>query len=101
VPAFRGINLNDLVISYRQFCKNETVPNSPVDVGEVIDFYNKTLVDLPNAGKLKGLKLPGASIVLDGKGERFAELYEQDQRRVFVPLAESRARAARLHRGRG
>ena len=26
--------------------------------------------------------------MLDGKGERFAELFEQDQRRVWVPLAE-------------
>jgi penicillin-binding protein 1A len=88
MPAFRGINLNDLVVSYRQFCKNETVPNSPVDIAAVIDFYNQAVADLPDAGKLKGFKLPGASAVLDGKGERFAELFEQDQRRVFVPLAD-------------
>src|SRR3954454_23443783 len=88
MPAFRGINLNDLILSYQQFCKNETVKNSPVDIGEVNDFYNQTVADLPDAAKLKGLKLPGASIVLDGKGNRFAELFEQDQRRVFVPLAE-------------
>src|SRR3954464_1262139 len=40
IPVFKGINFNDLLVAYRQFCKNETVKNSPVDVGEVIDFYN-------------------------------------------------------------
>src|SRR3954447_11657064 len=38
MPAFRGINLNDLVVACRQFCKSETVAQSPVDIGEVIDF---------------------------------------------------------------
>src|SRR5262245_16452736 len=43
--AFRGINIGDLHIAYRQFCKNESVPNSPVDLGQVIEFYNRTLAD--------------------------------------------------------
>ena len=65
-------------------------------MGEVIDFYNQAVADLPDAGKLKGLKLPGASVVLDVKGERFAEMFEQNQRRVWVPLVRyPRARAAR------
>jgi penicillin-binding protein 1A len=86
--AFKGINIQDLHTAYREFCKNETVPNSPVDIGEVIEFYNRTLADLPDHTRLKGLKLPGASVVLDLKGARFAEVYEQDQRRVWVPLFE-------------
>src|SRR5215207_3624919 len=65
VAAFRGINFSDLHTSYRQFCKNETVANSPVDIGEVIDFYNKAVADLPDYTKLKGLQLPGATVVLD------------------------------------
>jgi len=32
------------------------------------------------------MKLPGASVVLDRKGERFAEVFEENQRRVWVPL---------------
>ena len=36
-----------------------------VDLGEVIDHYNKAVADLPDHNKLKGLKLPGASVVLD------------------------------------
>src|SRR6266850_5152264 len=88
VAAFRGINIGDLHVAYRQFCKNETVPNSPVDVGEVIEFYNRTLADLPDHTRLKGMRLPGMSEVLDLKGERFAEVYEPDQRRIWVDLAD-------------
>jgi membrane carboxypeptidase/penicillin-binding protein len=56
-----------------------------VDLGEVIDHYNKAAADLPDHTKLKGLKLPGASVVLDRKGERFAEVFEENQRREWVP----------------
>src|SRR5262249_32036106 len=35
--------------------------------------------------KLKGLKLPGASVVLDRKAERFAEVFEENQRRGGGP----------------
>jgi penicillin-binding protein 1A len=86
--AFRGINFADLQAAYRQFCKNEDLSRPVLDLGEVIDFYNKSASNLPDHGKLKGLKLPGASIVLDRRGERFAELFEENQRRVWVPLAE-------------
>ena len=86
--AFRGINFADLLIAYRQFCKNEKVPTPAVDLGDVIDFYNKAAADLPDHTKLKGLKLPGASVVLDRKGERFAEVFEENQRRVWVVLAD-------------
>jgi penicillin-binding protein 1A len=86
--AFRGINFADLLTAYRQFCKNETVAVPAVDLGDVIDFYNKAAADLPDHTKLKGLELPGASIVLDRKGERFAEVFEENQRRVWVPLAD-------------
>src|SRR4051812_19088658 len=87
VAAFRGINFSDLFTSYRQFCKNEAVAKSPVDIGEVIDVYNKAVADLPDYNRLKGLKLPGATVILDGKGRRFTEVFEPNQRRVWVPLA--------------
>jgi penicillin-binding protein 1A len=86
--AFRGINFSDLHTAYRQFCKGEKVAAPAVDVGDVIDFYNKAVADLPDHGKLKGLKLPGASVVLDRRGERFAEVFEENQRRVWVVLAD-------------
>src|SRR5262249_46890786 len=86
--AFRGINFVDLQMAYREFCKNEKVVVLTVDLGDVIDFYNKATTDLPDHTKLKGLKLPGASVVLDRKGERFAEVFEENQRRVWVTLAD-------------
>src|ERR1700726_4751326 len=86
--AFRGINFADLLTAYREFCKNEQVPTPAVNLAEVIDFYNKALTDLPDHSKLKGLKLPGASVVLDRKGERFAEVFEENQRRVWVLLTD-------------
>jgi penicillin-binding protein 1A len=86
--AFRGINFADLVTAYRQFCKNEKVATPAVDLGDVIEYYNKAVANLPDHAKLKGLKLPGASVVLDRKGERFAEVFEENQRRVWVVLAD-------------
>src|SRR5712691_5547225 len=88
IKALRGISFGDLLTSYRQFCKNETVEKSPVDLGEVIKFYNAAVADLPDHTKLKGQKLPGTTLMLDAKGERFAEVYEPEHRRIWVPLAE-------------
>ena len=88
VAAFRGINFSDLFTAYKQFCKNEKVEKPAVDLGLVIDFYNKAAADLPDPAKLKSPKLPGATVVLDGKGARFAELFESDQRRVWVALSD-------------
>jgi penicillin-binding protein 1A len=87
IKAFRGINFDDLHVAYRQFCSNEPVDEQRFDIGQVIEFYNGAVKDLPDHTKLKGLKLPGTSVVLDGKGERFAELFESDHRRVWVPLS--------------
>jgi hypothetical protein len=87
IKQFRGINFDDLHIAYKQFCGNASVDNSPFDLKQVIEFYNKVASDLPDHNKLKGLKLPGTSVVLDGKGERFAELFESDARRTWVPLS--------------
>jgi penicillin-binding protein 1A len=86
--AFHGINFTDLQMAYREFCKNERVAVLTVDLRDVIDFYNKAAADLPDHSKLKGLKLPGASVVLDRKGERFAEVFEENQRRVWVALPD-------------
>jgi penicillin-binding protein 1A len=88
VPAFRGINPVDLQKAYREFCKQEWVSVPAVDLGDVIDFYNKAVADLPDHARLVGIKLPGASVVLDGNGQRFAEVFEENHRRAWVPLSE-------------
>lgn len=86
--AFRGIKISDLHAAYKQFCKNETIDNPVVNTKDVIEFYNRTLADLPDHTRLKGGRLPGASEVVDLKGERFGEVHERDQRRVWVSLAD-------------
>ena len=88
IKAFKGIKFDDLFIAYKQFCKNEQVANSPFVASEVIAFYNKTAADLPDHNKLKGLKLPATTFVVDAKGQNYAELFEPDSRRVWVPLSE-------------
>ncbi len=86
--AFRGINFNDLHAAYRQFCKSEKVTDASFDLGEVIVFYNKAAADLPDHAKLKAMKFPGTSLILDTKGDRFAEVFEADNRRIWVPLGD-------------
>jgi membrane carboxypeptidase/penicillin-binding protein len=88
IKALKGLNLGDLNGAYRQFCKLETVENSSVDLGQVITFYNNAVKDLPDVAQLRHLKLPGTSVILGNKGERFAEVYTPNNRRVPVPLAD-------------
>ena len=88
IKALKGLSLTDLHTVYRQFCKGERVDNPPVDLSDVIAFYNDALRDLPDVGRLKGMKLPGMSQILDGKGERFAEVFTPENRRVWVPVSD-------------
>ena len=87
VAGFKGINFNDLHLAYKQFCKHEKIDREVVDIGEVIEFYNRAAADLPDHARLKGLKLPGMTTVLDGAGRKFAELFEPDNRRQWVPIS--------------
>jgi len=88
IKAFHGINFADLNTAYHQFCKNETVDQPVVDIGQVIEFYNNAAADLPDPTRLKGRKLPSMSAVLDGEGTNFANVFEPRNRRVWVPLAK-------------
>src|SRR6201996_9843009 len=88
IKAFHGINFADLNTAYHQFCKNENVANPVVDLGQVIEFFNESVADLPDPARLKGRKLPSMSVVLDGKGGTFANVFEPRNRRIWVPLAK-------------
>jgi penicillin-binding protein 1A len=87
IKAFHGINFADLNTAYHQFCKNESVANPVVDLGQVIEFFDDAAADLPDSTRLKGRKLPSMSVVLDGKGGNFANVFEQRNRRVWIPLS--------------
>jgi penicillin-binding protein 1A len=88
IKAVHGLKFDELFTVYRQFCNNETVAHSPVDIGDIITFYDNAAANLPDPTKLKDLKLPGLTVVLDDEGSRFAELGEPDHRRIWVPLVE-------------
>ena len=86
--AFHGINFADLNTAYHRYCKNEVVDQPGVDLAQVIEFYNNAASDLPDPTALKDRKLPSVSIVLDGDGQRFAEVFEHGNRRIWLPLSE-------------
>jgi penicillin-binding protein 1A len=88
VAAFRGIKFADLFVAYRQFCKGEKVDRQVVDIGQVIEFFNVAVAGLPDHNKLKTLSMPGLTSVLDVKGVPYAELYEPNNRRLWVKLAD-------------
>src|SRR6478752_8229584 len=88
IAGFKGIKFDDLHLAYKQLCKHEKIDREVIDLNQVIEFYNRAAADLPDHNRLKGLKLPGMTTVLDGSGAKFAELYEPDSRRHWVPLTE-------------
>jgi membrane carboxypeptidase/penicillin-binding protein len=88
IKAFHGLNFADLNTAYRQFCKNESIASPVVDLGEVITFFNNAATDLPDHTRLKGKKLPSMTVVLDGKGGNFADVFEPGNRRIWVSLPD-------------
>jgi membrane carboxypeptidase/penicillin-binding protein len=86
--VLRGIDFADLQRGYRQFCKNEKVDRPAVDLGAVIDFYNEAAANLPDHTRLKDHRLPGSSAILDRNGRPFAEVFVENQRRVWVKLED-------------
>ena len=88
IKTFHGLNFTDLNTAYHQFCKNEPIANPVVDMGQVIDFFNKAAADLPDQTILKGKRLPSMSAVLDGNGRDFADVFESGNRRIWISLAD-------------
>jgi penicillin-binding protein 1A len=88
IKAFHGLNFADLNTAYHQFCKNEPIANPVVDMRQVIDFFNNAAADLPDQTILKGKRLPSMSVVLDGNGRDFADVFESGNRRVWISLAD-------------
>jgi 1A family penicillin-binding protein len=91
---FTSTNLTDsldiptMYAAYKEFCKNEKPADAPIALGEVISYYNKTLTDLPDPATLKGKKLLESTLVLDPDGQRFSEIYADNNRRRWVPIGE-------------
>ncbi|HEY2531368.1 MAG TPA: transglycosylase domain-containing protein [Xanthobacteraceae bacterium] len=88
IAAFHGINFADLKAAYRQFCENASVANPVVDLSQVIQFFDAAAADLPDETQLKGKKLASMTVVLDNKGESYADVFEPRNRRIWVPLSD-------------
>ncbi len=87
IEVLHGLKFDSLLTVYKQFCKNEDVPNSPVDLGAVISFYNAGVADLPDPARLKGARNTVVGAVLDARGSVFSELTDS-ARRVWVDLKD-------------
>lgn len=84
----KQVDLPGLHAAYKQFCKGETVENSPIKLEEVIKYYNASIGTLPDHSKLKGMRLPESSILLDQNDVKFTEVYSDDNRRRWVSIKE-------------
>ena len=88
MKVLKGISFSDLHGAYREYCKNETAA-APVDLGEVIPYYNQALADLPDHASSKGIKLPGTERWCStARASAFAEVAQPDHRRIWVPLSD-------------
>src|ERR1700739_1394085 len=56
IPALHGLKFDRLISVYRHVGKTEGVKDSPVDLGQVIAFFNAAVADLPDASRLKGAR---------------------------------------------
>src|SRR5262245_45643425 len=100
--VFRGINFADLQTAYREFCKNENVAMPVVDLGDVIEFYNKATAGLPDHTKIKGMKLPGGERRARPQGRTVRGGVRGEPAAGVGPTRRHPgARAESLHRGRG
>jgi penicillin-binding protein 1A len=87
IDVLHGLKFDSLIMIYRQFCNNEEVKDSPVDLAKVIDFFDAAMVDLPDPSRLKGVRYAGTGGVLDAKGEHYADLTESN-RHMWVSLRD-------------
>ena len=83
--TYRGVRFTDLHDAYKALCKGAS-NKLPVDLAAVIEFYNRALEELPDHTRLRDLKLPATTMVLDRNGEKFAEVYEPANRRIPVRI---------------
>ncbi len=84
----KQIDFEAMLTAYKLFCKGENVEAKGIKLEEVINFYNEAMKNLPDANTLKTLKLPESAVVLDRSGQRFSEIYSENNRRLFVPMSQ-------------
>lgn len=86
IEVLHGLDFRELQTAYRQICTSDSAAGEPAQISEIITFFNEAVADLPDPANLASATLPQMSVLLDARGQRFAEIFEPDQRRVSVPL---------------
>lgn len=84
----KQLDIKGLQSIYRTFCKGEKIDSNVLNMQELLTFYNNAMGDLPDHTKLKGMKLPEASILLDKDDKKFTEIYSADNRRRWVAVKD-------------
>jgi membrane carboxypeptidase/penicillin-binding protein len=89
-----GVRMAEARAVYQYFCLNKTPDPADLNthdaVAELINYYNEKVRDLPDVQTLKGWKLGESSLILDGSGKRFTDVYSEheENRRRWVPLSK-------------
>lgn len=84
----KDIDLGEVASAYKYFCKNDEAAGAELNIKEALSYLQDTLKNLPDPASLQNLKMKQTSLVLDGNGQRFSEHYKDDNRRLWVNLAE-------------
>ena len=101
IKVLKGLSIEDLHTTYRQFCKNEKVEKSPVDLADVIGFYNTALKDLPDARQAEGHQAAGHEPVPGRQGRALRRgVHPGKPARIGADLRYPGKRAQRFHRRR-
>src|SRR5262249_47090895 len=88
IAALQGLQMQDLLKVYQQFCKGTESPPPSDELTALAEFYNETLKDLPDHSKLREEVMLGQTEVLDAKGERFAAMGDPSHQRRWIPLTD-------------
>ncbi|MCC6137995.1 MAG: transglycosylase domain-containing protein, partial [Bdellovibrionaceae bacterium] len=86
----KGLDVKVIKDIYLQICKGQTLAVSAAPVDEAIEFYNKAVMDLPSDQQLidlKNKKLSQSSLMMDGSGEYFSDIYKSQGRRHVIDFS--------------
>ena len=88
IKAFHGLNFTDLNTAYHQFCKNERSP-ARLSTSAMSSIFITALWPICRTRiRSKARSYPSLSVVLDGGGDHFADVFDPGNRRSGTPLSD-------------
>lgn len=88
--VLKGLDVKIIKDIYVEICKGQSLSPSLAPVEDAIEFYNKAVVDLPSDQELvdlKNKKLNQSSLMIDGTGEYFSDIYKSQGRRRVIDFS--------------